>query len=563
MKSFICTFALLAIALCGPSLATAATSGDEVVVLFNRKMAGSESVARHYAEVRRVPDTQVIGFDLSTSEEIARADFEYDLARPLAHELAKRKLWRIGTVRRAVTNATDLRELQMPVESKIRYVVLCYGVPLKIKPDATLQETGMEQWQPELRRNEAAVDSELACLPLPPELRKATGLVRNSTYTTTNSAWLHPTNGLLMVARLDGPTADIARGLVDRAMQAETNGYWGRAYCDTRSIKDPGYIQGDEWIQGAYDICRVAGLESVLDTNAATFPVGFPLSQVAFYAGWYDANVSGPFAANSVEFMPGAFAYHLHSSSASSLRTTKQFWAGPLLDRGATCTMGSVYEPYLSGTPDIGVFTARWLLNNFTFGEAAYAAQNTLSWQTTVVGDPLYRAFALHPQLLHLKLENTGNPLVAWSHVRVVNLNLLRGMPLLQMVGYLQSLPMTTTNAVMMEKLADLYAVVGKPESTVHAYKQALKNQPTPQQQLRLRLKLADQLAAQGRDAERLDNGLALLREFPDRPGRLETSQQLLALARKLDRTSDAVTLAAEVARLTPVPGTNSVPPKP
>jgi uncharacterized protein (TIGR03790 family) len=442
-------------------------------------------------------------------------------------------------------------------------VVLCYGVPLKIKPDATLQETGMEQWQPELRRNEAAVDSELACLPLPPELRKATGLVRNSTYTTTNSAWLHPTNGLLMVARLDGPTADIARGLVDRAMQAETNGYWGRAYCDTRSIKDPGYIQGDEWIQGAYDICRVAGLESVLDTNAATFPVGFPLSQVAFYAGWYDANVSGPFAANSVEFMPGAFAYHLHSSSASSLRTTKQFWAGPLLDRGATCTMGSVYEPYLSGTPDIGVFTARWLLNNFTFGEAAYAAQNTLSWQTTVVGDPLYRAFALHPQLLHLKLENTGNPLVAWSHVRVVNLNLLRGMPLLQMVGYLQSLPMTTTNAVMMEKLADLYAVVGKPESTVHAYKQALKNQPTPQQQLRLRLKLADQLAAQGRDAERLDNGLALLREFPDRPGRLETSQQLLALARKLDRTSDAVTLAAEVARLTPVPGTNSVPPKP
>ena len=55
--------------------------------------------------------------------------------------------------------------------------------------------------------------------------------------------------------------------------------------------------------------------------------------------------------------------------------------------------MGSVYEPYLSGTPDIGVFTARWLLSNFTFGEAAYAAQQALSWQTTVVGDPLYRPF--------------------------------------------------------------------------------------------------------------------------------------------------------------------------
>ena len=80
------------------------------------------------------------------------------------------------------------------------------------------------------------MDSELACLALPPELRKLTGLVRNSTYTTTNNAWLHPTNGLLMVARLDGPTAEIARGLVDLAVAAETNGLWGRAYFDSRSI---------------------------------------------------------------------------------------------------------------------------------------------------------------------------------------------------------------------------------------------------------------------------------------------------------------------------------------
>jgi len=32
-----------------------------------------------------------------------------------------------------------------------------------------------------------------------------------------------------------------------------------------------------------------------------------------------------------------------------------------------------------------------------TFGEAAWAAQPVLSWQTTVVGDPLYRPFAKEP----------------------------------------------------------------------------------------------------------------------------------------------------------------------
>jgi uncharacterized protein (TIGR03790 family) len=532
----------------------AAPSGSEVVVVFNTRMLGSEGVARHYAAARQVPDEQVIGLELSTTEEIARLDYELWLAKPLAHELQKRGLWKLGRVIRAVTNATDLREVELPVESKIRYVVLCYGVPLKIKADPTWKDPGDEQWPPELRRNEAAVDSELATLPLPPELRKATGLIRNTAYTTTNSAWLHPTNGILLVTRLDGPSAEIARGLVDSALRAETNGWWGRAYCDARGLDDPNFKLGEDWMIGAYELCRIAGLDSVLDTNAATFPAGFPMSQVAFYAGWYDANVSGPFADGTVEFMPGAFAYHLHSFSAASLRTRDRHWASPLLARGAACTMGSVYEPYLSGTPDIGVFTARWLLNNFTFGEAAYAAQQALSWQTTVVGDPLYRAFAWHPHLLHLKLENLARPELAWSHIRVVNLMQLRGTPLLQLTAYLQSLEMTRTNALLQEKLGDLHAAVGKPESTVLAWRRALEFEPSPMQRLRLRLKLADALAAQGRDADALDNGLALRREFPRRPGELELCRQLLSLARKLERAETIAELEAEIQRLAPPP---------
>ncbi len=48
------------------------------------------------------------------------------------------------------------------------------------------------------------------------------------------------------------------------------------------------------------------------------------MSHIAIYAGWYDGDVSGPFAAPKVEFMPGAFAYHLHSFSADTLRSTTQ-----------------------------------------------------------------------------------------------------------------------------------------------------------------------------------------------------------------------------------------------
>jgi hypothetical protein len=51
--------------------------------------------------------------------------------------------------------------------------------------------------------------------------------------------------------------------------------------------------------------------------------------------------------------------------------------------------MGCVHEPYLSCTPQLPVFAARLIYDRMTFGEAAYAAQPVLSWQTTVVGDPL------------------------------------------------------------------------------------------------------------------------------------------------------------------------------
>lgn len=509
---------------------SAAPLGEEVVVVYNKKVPASKEVAQYYAEVRNVPAAQVFGFNLSTNEEISRADFESTLAKPLAREFEERKLWRMAKQKWPIANSNDVREVLVPVESKIRYVVLCYGVPLKIANDSNLHEAGIDAVKPELRFNGAAVDSELAALPLPPAVKTSFGLLRNVNYTSTNTAMFSPTNGLLMVARLDGPTPEIARSLVDKARSAETNGFWGRAYCDIRSTTDTNYMIGDEWIRGAADICRALGFETYLDTNATTFPAGQPMSQIAFYAGWYDPMPSGPFTAPKVEFMPGAFAYHLHSQNAWTIRSPGKTWIAALLAKGATCTFGSVNEPYLHGTPDVGTFAARWLISGFTFGEAAYAAQNCLSWQTTVVGDPLYRPFAMHPQLLHIKLERTDNPLIEWSHVRVVNLNLLRGTPMLQLINYLENLELTKKSAVMMEKLGDLNAAVGKPSSTVFAYEQALKLNATPQQRIRLYLKLAGRHIAQKQNDAAIAVYQDLLREIPDYPGKTEVDEQIAKL---------------------------------
>ena len=58
---------------------------------------------------------------------------------------------------------------------------------------------------PELQRNEAAVDSELAWLPLVKMNIPLSGPLPNWVYGVTNAALLNPTNGILLVARLDGP----------------------------------------------------------------------------------------------------------------------------------------------------------------------------------------------------------------------------------------------------------------------------------------------------------------------------------------------------------------------
>ncbi len=536
MRSF---FSLLLLVV--PALALrAAGGGDEVVVVYNTRVPESKHVAEYYAERRQVPAAQVLGFEVSTNEEISRTEFRQSLQQPLAKALEKGKLWHIALrTRPAGTNGPAQVEWK-PVTTKVRYLVLCYGVPLKISPDPNLKEEATEKLRPELRRNEAAVDSELALLPLIEEHLPLCGPLRNPEHGTTNHFALSPTNGVLIVARLDGPSPEIARGLVDKALLAETDGLWGRAYFDLRNTTEPGYKLGDDWLRNAAGVSRHLGFETVVDENPATFPAAFPLSQVALYMGWYDEDVSGPFALPTVEFMPGAFAYHLHSHSAATIRSTTHHWVGPLLAKGAAATMGCVYEPYLSGTPDLGLFTARFIFSGFTFGEAACASQAVLSWQTTVVGDPLYRPFADNPDFQHDALLRRQSKLAEWSYLRLLNLNLAAGKPMPEAVRFLEQVDLTRKSAVLTEKLGDLYAAQGKPSSAAHAWAEALKLDPSPQQRVRLLLTLAEKLPALDREPEAYAAYQQLLETNPLYPDRVGIYKKLVLLAQKLHKPGDA-----------------------
>jgi uncharacterized protein (TIGR03790 family) len=526
MKLFALIFLVLA-----PPFARA--GGDEVIVIYNTRVPESETVARDYARARQVPEKQIYGFSLTANEEMSREEFRDSLQLPLARELEYDGLWQFGSFTSAATNGQPERVASRVIASKIRYAVLCYGVPLKIANDAGIHEPAAEKLRAEFQRNDASVDSELAWLPLVKTGFMLTGPFPNWVYGTTNAAMLNPTNGILLVTRLDGPTAKIAGGLVDKAMRAERDGLWGRGYFDTRGLSktDTNYFLGDAWILGAAEIARQLGFETTVDKVPATFSADFPMSQIAIYCGWYDANVSGPFTLPKVEFMPGAIAYHLHSYSATTLRSTTRNWCGPLLARGAAATMGCVNEPYLAFTPNIAFFFQA-LGNDYTLGEAAWAAQPALSWQTTVVGDPLYRPFGKPAQLLQAQLSQQKSPLLDWSYLRLADLGLAHGARLAEIAGLLENLDLTTNSAVLTEKLADLCDATGKPSSAIYNYEQALKLNPSPEQRIQIRLTLGEKLAAADQNGGAIENYKKLLEESPDYPGKTAVQEKITALER-------------------------------
>jgi len=543
------------------TVALAAGRGDEVVVIYNSRMPESRELAFYYAQRRDVPTNQVFGFDLPTTEMISRTDFRDQLQKPLSKALEKQKLF---TIRSEIIPAARDKTgdvVQKVATAKVRYATLCFGVPVRISNDPNLSEPGTEKMRPEMRRNEAAVDSELAALPLLIQGHPLYGPARNSAYGVTNAALIHPTNGVFMVARLDGPSVEIARGLVDKAMEAETNGLWGRAYFDLRGLTNTNYKIGDDWIRNAADIVKRVGFETVVDNQPETFSAAFPMSQIAFYAGWYDGQVSGPFTRPKVEFMPGAVAYHLHSFSAHTLRTPDQYWVGPLLAKGATATMGYVEEPYLEGTVNVAALLADFTFFGFSFGEAAYAAQQVLSWQTTVVGDPLYCPFRRkHPgeqvgdrfRDLHLQLLEHRNKLIEWSHLQVVNLNLAMGHTASDAIGYLEQQPATQKSSLLLEKLASIYYTQGKFSDAFEANAKALQLPMTPLQRVRVLLAQAQLLATFVKEDQAFDLYQQFLKEFPDYPDPLGIYQKMLPLARSLKKTSEVEKIQKEVDRLSP-----------
>jgi uncharacterized protein (TIGR03790 family) len=410
---------------------------QDVCVLYNKNVPASKSVAEYYAQKRNVPAANLIPLDLVDADEISRPDYETRILAPVRAALKDRR-------------------------PRARVLLTVYGVPLrvgpqpmndadkaalaKVEPDLAAVSAEVRQLTASIRLIKADMekDPESALALLLPDKEKALkeaehkkatleARVQSLSHAASGAAvdselmllwwpaydlsrwvinplyWQLPeVNRLgrppvMMTSRLDGPTPDIAKRLVDDALKAEATGLSGKVYIDARGIRydpkaDPsgtGYGGYDEsFREAAHLLEKSAKMDVVLDNTEELFPVG-SCRQCALYCGWYALKNYRA----CCQFVPGAIAWHLASLEMTTLRPPGKEWAGNLLRDGAAVTIGPVAEPFTVGFPKPEEFFGFLVTGEYTLVECYARTTLLTSWVVALVGDPLYNPYGKTPKL--------------------------------------------------------------------------------------------------------------------------------------------------------------------
>jgi len=382
---------------------------DEILIVANSDIAESVALAEYYCAKRKIPTGNILALPLGAAlaDTISRDGYQSRLAEPVRQELTRRRF--VGPIRCLLTTygvpfrvgkrgilkdrqdrLNRLREQQVLLKAR-RRALRQQGNSLR---DIQKIENVLRLLQSQIdltlgKETSASVDSELSMV-----LFNGYELYRWQPNRLKDST-LYWDFRTLMVCRLDGPSLDIARKLVDKSIAAEKRGLKGVAYVDSGyslRVRKPLYREFDRSLGDlALMIKTQTQMPVVQQRTAELFPAG-QCPSTALYCGWYSLRNY----VDAFDFVDGAIGYHISSLEAVNLRDPNSSqWCPAMLKDGITATLGAVAEPYLQSIPRPDEFFAE-LLNGRCLVEAYYATKPFNSWQLVLIGDPLYRPFRKH-----------------------------------------------------------------------------------------------------------------------------------------------------------------------
>lgn len=360
---------------------------QRTVVLYNKNQKTSRQLAEYYAKARAIPSQNLVGLDCSDAETISRAEYDSTIAKPLQATFTNRQWWKL----------TDGKDGKFCNQVVHRVFCIIQGVPLRIDEQPEYGPVDPKTKQKPVipptpgRSNAASVDSELMAFGL---LEHSIAAPLNNPFYDKNVPFLtQPLAPFFVVSRIDGPTYEDAKRLIDDALAVEKTGLFGKTYIDLAQKNEAGYKEGEDWLLGSAKLLGASGFPLFVDARPERFPENYPMTDCAMYFGWYALPADGPFLNPKFRFKKGAVACHLHSFSATTVKRTTEGYVGLFISQGAAAVFGNVYEPFLSLTVHFDKLTDR-LLKGFCLAEAHSMAIPGISWMTVCLGDPLYRPFA-------------------------------------------------------------------------------------------------------------------------------------------------------------------------
>jgi uncharacterized protein (TIGR03790 family) len=350
---------------CGSS-AWGALDAFQTVVVVNRDQPVSGQVAKMYQSLRGIPAQNVLRLSMGEDRQITPDQYWSKLGSPIRKYLEE--------------------------HPDIRCLLTTAGVPYTVREPGGADEG-------------AAVDNELAAV-----LREQPGDRKRH---QPNPLYLNGLNPygvtdprrlkMVYVARLDGPDLATITRMVEDAIAVEITGLDGLAAGDAQGIDAvTGYGEGDASIRAVVDRLGGAGFPVSLDMKQETWKappggVGNQAAGAGFYVGWY-ALLDFQDVFGDRGLARGSIAWHIASQEAQDIWNPKGTgWCVNLMRRGAAVTLGPVQEPYVAAFPHGSIFVEA-LLSGMTVAEGYWLSLPNVSWAMVILGDPLYRPFALKPR---------------------------------------------------------------------------------------------------------------------------------------------------------------------
>ena len=338
---------------------------NSVLLVVNDASTLSRDIGQYYSSRRGIPPGNICHIRTAETEQIERAQYEREIAKPIGACLTRNRL-----------------------TEQILYIVTTGGVPLKIP--GTQGMTG----------DYAAVDSELTLLYSDLKQGKEhalAGPLLNPFCGRREAKFAHPEFPMYLVTRLQAYDLAGVKAIIDRGMRASNR---GKFVIDTES-DDPNK-EGDSWLRQAANLLPKDRV--IFD---GSYNVLYDQTDVIGYASWGSNDHGRHRRFSGFHWLPGAVATEFVSSDGRTFQRPPDNWnisdwkspklwfanspqslTADFLAEGATAATGHVDEPYLAFTPH-----PEYLLPAYYSGrnlaESYYLSIRALSWQNIVIGDPL------------------------------------------------------------------------------------------------------------------------------------------------------------------------------